>query len=110
VLEHLYNKRLSKGRSSVENAPGILKQCFRELLGMTDLHVIFVPDVIICCCLLHNVLLVQNLEEVARLVDILQQDGMLPKIDDDPVVDPGHEAPPTVDFARADIKRTELGL
>ena len=57
VLECLFNKKLSRGRSVVENVFGILKQSFRELLNITNLHVNFVPDIIICCCLLHNVLL-----------------------------------------------------
>jgi hypothetical protein len=56
VLERMFNKKLSRGRSDVENAFGILKQSFRELLDTIDLHVTFVPDIVICCCLLHNVL------------------------------------------------------
>jgi hypothetical protein len=35
--DRLYNKKLSQGRSIVENAFGILKQSFRELLHVTDL-------------------------------------------------------------------------
>jgi hypothetical protein len=110
VLERLFNKKLSRGRSVVENAFGILKQSFRELLDTTDLHVTFVPDVVVCCCLLHNVLLGQEPDEVARLLEILQRDGMLPEVDADPVEDPTHEAQPTVEFGRADEKRTELGV
>jgi hypothetical protein len=110
MLECLYNKRLSRGHSVVENALSILKQSFHELLDVINLHVTFVPDVVVCCCLLHKMLLGQNPKEVARLLDILQQDGMLPEVNDDPIVDTAHEAPPTVDFARADMKRTELGL
>jgi hypothetical protein len=110
VLEHLFNKRLSRGRSSVENAFGILKQSFREFLDVTDLHVTFVPDIVVCCCLLHNVLLGQELEEVARLLEILQQDGMIPHVDDDPAINPRHEAQPTIEFARVDMKRSELGV
>jgi hypothetical protein len=49
VLECLYNRRLSRGRSVVENAFGILKQSFKELLTIMDLHVTFVPDVVVCC-------------------------------------------------------------
>jgi hypothetical protein len=36
VLERLFNKRLSRRRSAVENAFGILKQSFRKLLDVTD--------------------------------------------------------------------------
>jgi hypothetical protein len=56
VLERLFNRKLSRGRSIIENAFGILKQSFRELLDTEDLHVAFIPDVVVCCCLLHNIL------------------------------------------------------
>ena len=94
----------------VENAFGILKQSFRELLDTTDLHVTFVPDVVVCCCLLHNVLLGQEPEEVDCLLEILQRGGSLPEVDADPVKDPAHEAQPTVEFGRANEKRTQLGV
>jgi hypothetical protein len=68
----LFNKRLSWGRNVIENAFGILKQSFQELLDVTDLYVTFVPNVIVCCCLLHNVLLGQDPIDVARLFEILQ--------------------------------------
>jgi hypothetical protein len=60
ILERLFNKRLSRGRSVIENAFGILKQSFRELFHITDLHIAFVPDVVVCCCLLYNILLGQD--------------------------------------------------
>jgi hypothetical protein len=110
VLERLFNQKLSRGRSVVENAFGILKQSFREMLDTTDLHVTFVPDVVVCCCLLYNVLLGQEPDEVVRLLEILQHDGMLPEVDSDPVEDPAHEALPTLEFGRADQKRIELGV
>jgi hypothetical protein len=110
ILERLFNRRLSRGRSVIENAFGILKQTFRELLHITDLHVAFLPDVVVCCCLLHNILLGQDPQAVARLLEILQREGMMPQIDDDPLVDPAHELPQTLEFAWADNKRVELGL
>jgi hypothetical protein len=94
VLERLFNRKLSRGRSVVENAFGILKQSFRELLDITDLHVTFVPDVVIYCCLLHNVLLGQDPQEVARLLEILQRDGLMPEIDSEAVDDPSYAPPP----------------
>jgi hypothetical protein len=110
ILERVFNKRLSRGCSVIENAFGILKQSFRELLDVTDLHVTFVPDAVVCCCLLHNVLLGQDPANVACLLEILQRDGIIPLVDDDPIVDLAHEVGPTLDFARADEKRTELGV
>ena len=87
-----------------------MKQSFRELLHITNLHVAFVPDVVVCCCLLHNILLGQDLQAVARLLEILQRQGMMPEVDDDPLVDPAHILPETFEFAWADNKRVELGL
>jgi hypothetical protein len=57
VLERLFNRNPSRGRSVVENAFEILKHSFREFLDTIDLYVTFVPDVVVCCCLLHNLLL-----------------------------------------------------
>jgi hypothetical protein len=110
VLERLFNKRLSRGRLVIKNAFGILKQSFRELLDITNLHVTFVPDVVVCCCLFHNVLLGQEPEEVARLLEILQRDGMIPHVNDDPLVDPIQEGASAMDFVRVDMKRSELGV
>jgi hypothetical protein len=110
LIERLFSKRLSRGRSVVENAFDILKQSFRELMDVTDLHVTFVPDAVVCCCLLHNVLLGQDLTDVARLLEILQRDCMIPTVDDDPEVDPNQELQPPQDFERAEEKRTQLGV
>ena len=49
----------------------------------SDLHVTFLPDVILCCVLLHNVLLEQSPEEVHRFLDILHQKGLQGPIDED---------------------------
>lgn len=57
ISEALFNKKLRKGRCVVENAFGILKNSFRELLDKSDLHITFILDVILCCAILHNVLL-----------------------------------------------------
>jgi hypothetical protein len=35
---------------------------------------------------------------------------MIEEVDDDPVVDPAHGAARPIDFQRADLKRTELGM
>ena len=52
----------------------------------------FVPDIVVCYCLLHNVLLGQEPDEVMCLLEILQRDGMIPHVDDDHVVNLAHEA------------------
>jgi hypothetical protein len=47
---------------------------------------------------------------VARLLEILQRDGLMPEIDSEAVDDPSYAAPPTVEFGRTDQKRSELGV
>ena len=76
VAEALFNKKLRKGRCVVENAFGILKQTFRELLTKFELDVVFLPDVILCCAILHNMLLGQSHEEVEHLFEVLRTEGL----------------------------------
>lgn len=85
VQELLFNRKLSRARSVVENAFGILKQTFRELHSASDLHITLLPDVVVSCCILHNLLLGQSSEEVDRLLAMLQREGMTPVVDDDPI-------------------------
>jgi hypothetical protein len=110
ILERLFNKILSRGRSVVENAFGNFTQSFRELLDVIDLHTMFVHDAMVYCCLLHNVLLGQDPGEVARLLEILQHNGMILAINDDFQVDPVQEVEPILEFAWANEKRSELGI
>ena len=55
MLEALYNEKLRMGRGVVENAFGILKATWRELLGKSELNVVYMSDVIIASAILHNV-------------------------------------------------------
>jgi hypothetical protein len=64
VVDTLFNKKLRRGRIVVENAFGILKQTFRELLVKSELQAAFLPNVITCCAILHNVFLGQSHEDV----------------------------------------------
>lgn len=80
--QRLFNRKLRIGRCVVENTFSILKGVFRELRQITETNVLVVPDLVIACCLLHNLLLGQNLEEVARLLEIVYQEGALPEVDD----------------------------
>jgi hypothetical protein len=70
-----------------------LKQTFRELLVKSDLHVVFLPDVITCCAILHNVLLGQSHDEVEHLMQVLRNEGLNGEVVDEdiepPEVDPG---------------------
>jgi hypothetical protein len=94
----------------VENAFGILKQCFRELIQISDLYMTLLPDVIVCCCFLHNLFLGETLEEVSLLLKILQREGMVPEVDDDPEVEAAPLGPPPEDFQHGAAKRTALGM
>lgn len=41
----------------------------------SDLHVTFLPDVILCCAILHNIILSQSHEQVAELLEVLRSEG-----------------------------------
>ena len=112
MADRLFNKKLRWGQCVVENAFGILKQTFRELLTKSDLIVAFLPDVILACAILHNVLLGQSHNNVENLLQVLQTEGLDGEaIDDVPGFDDGGEGMPEMVAAeRAAEKRNELGL
>ena len=93
----LFSTKLRKGRLVVEHVFGIFKQMFRELIVKSNLNVTFLPDVIVTRSLLYNLLLGQSIEEVERLLEILQNEGMVPAVDDDPIVKPPPLRPPNMD-------------
>ena len=86
LVDTLFNRKLRRDRGVVENAFGILKQTFCELLGKLDLLVTFLPDVIICCAILHNMLLGQSHQEVERLLQVLRMEGLPDQDADEAVV------------------------
>lgn len=51
----LFNNRLSKARSAVERAFGILKGKFRRLKYLDMNRIELIPTIIIACCVLHNI-------------------------------------------------------
>ncbi len=57
IFEALYNKHLSWNISDVEIFFSILKKSFWNLLLKTNLHVLFLLDVIICRCIMYNMIL-----------------------------------------------------
>jgi hypothetical protein len=75
ILKNLFNRKLRRGCCVVENAFGLLKQTFRELLGKSSLRVTFLPDVILYCAILHNVLLEQSNADVEQLLEVLRLEG-----------------------------------
>jgi hypothetical protein len=115
IAEALYNRKLRKGRCVVENAFNILKQTFRELLGKSDLSVTFLPDVITCYAILHNMLLGQLHEDVEHFMEVLRTEGLEGEVIDEeaPAPDFGPDIGGDdlgVGGGRALEKRTELGI
>ena len=114
VSEALFNKKLRRGLCIVENAFGILKQSFQELLEKSDLTITFLPDVVICCAILYNLLLRQSHTEVEDLFQVLQNEGLPAEgtYEDAGAVEGGGGAPIAEDMATAvgTQKRQELGL
>ena len=55
----------------MENAFGIFKKTFRELLGTSQLHASLVPDVVSCCCILPNLIFDRKDVVIDRLMDVL---------------------------------------
>ena len=108
VQETLFNRKLSRARLVVENAFGILKQSFRELLGASDLHITLLPDVVVCCSILHNLLLGQSSEEVDRLLEMLQREGMAPHVEDEDNPEPPGDDEPRADQEDGEAKRGML--
>ncbi len=41
----------------MKNAFGMLKKTFKILLFKSNLLILFIPDVVTCCCLLYNLIL-----------------------------------------------------
>ncbi|KAK0154265.1 Protein ALP1-like [Merluccius polli] len=84
-LQAAYNSRLTKARGVVERAFGILKTRWRAVfLKVLEVDVLFVPEVILCCTILHNICLSQG--------DVLDpEDGVDGAAGEE---DPGREAAP----------------
>jgi len=55
--EHQFNKTLSSARCTIERAFALLKGLFRRLKMLDMARLDLVPEVIVACCVLHNVCL-----------------------------------------------------
>lgn len=65
---------MKKGCSVLENAFGILKVTFQELLNKTKMHITLIPDMICACILLRNMLLNEKNVNVEVLMRCLAQE------------------------------------
>lgn len=112
LSERLFNRRLRRGRCVVENTFGILKQSFRELLVKSDLQVTFLPDVILSCAILHNILLAQSHKEVEELLEVLRNEGLDGAVvdEDGDAVDAADALRDTAAAAAGSVKRAQLGV
>lgn len=66
------------------------------------------PDVVVCCCILHNLLLSQSAEEVDYLLAILQGEGMARAIDDNSIIECPLQGRPHQDQIGMNQKRADL--
>lgn len=62
----------------------------------------------VCCSILHNLLLGQSADKVDRLLAMLQREGMAPADDEDPIQERPPEDDPVLDKVHGEHKRGKL--
>ena len=77
--EAWFNRKHSSTRMSVERGFGILKARFKEIGTKSCLKLDFLPTVVHCCCVLHNILLASK----DRTLDQILIECHLPAMDED---------------------------
>ena len=83
-IQRKYNRKLSQTRYVIENTFCLLKQRFRRLKCL-DVKVKRMPDIIIACCVVHNITMQFAEEEAALLAEGLEiprtvHDPLLPNL------------------------------
>ena len=73
-----FNRKHSSTRMSMERGFGILKARFKEIGTKTSLKLDFIPTVVHCCCVLHNILLASK----DRTLDEILVDYQLPPMNE----------------------------
>ena len=76
--EAWFNTKHSSTRMSVERGFGILKARFKEIGSKSSLKLDFLPTVVHCCCVLHNILLASK----DRTLDQILVECNLPPMDE----------------------------
>jgi len=71
ILEALYDKQLSCDKI-VENNFGILEKTLCELMIKFNLNMHFFPNVVICCCMLHNIIINEKYINIDELMQQLE--------------------------------------
>lgn len=72
-----FNRKYSATQMNVERAYGIFKARFKEIGTKSSLKLEFLPTVVHCCCVLHNILLASK----DRTLDQILEDCHLPPMD-----------------------------
>ncbi len=57
LFDKLFNKQFNHAKVIIENSFGILKKIIQELLIKSNLDVHFLPNVVIYCYILHNMIM-----------------------------------------------------
>lgn len=73
VGEEFDNKCHQKGRSVIENAFCLMKENKSKMLDKTNLHIIIVPNIFNCCCILHNLTIKKDRENIKELMHRLHR-------------------------------------
>ena len=68
------------------------------------------PDVVIYCCLLHNLLFGQSPKVVEHLLDVLRQEGMVPEVMDNNVNVKDRGGMPAIGYDPPKEKRQALEM
>ena len=76
--EAWFNRKHSSTRMSVERGFGILKARFKEIGTTSSMKLNFLPTVVYCCCVIHNILLASK----DRTLDQILIDCNLPPMDE----------------------------
>ena len=105
--EEWFNRKHSSTRMSVERGFGILKARFKEIGTKSSLKLDFLPIVVHCCCVLHNILLASK----ERTLDQILVDCQLAPMDDNDMTqrdeDDGFQPPMPMGLVSEDMALLE---
>lgn len=97
--ERVFNTRLSAARSAIERAFALLKSRFRRLKYLDMTNTVHIPEVIIACCILHNICLRNG--DLVDIDDDVNDDSM-------DAMDTGSNEAPVQQRQAAVMKRLQI--
>eukprot|EP01018_Ginkgo_biloba_P036896 Gb_03106 [translate_table: standard] len=87
-----YNEKHAIGRLHIKQAFGILKRIFTILRGTINQKVSFIPELVFCCCILHNIVLSKSEVDVNVLLqEIIEEESVDAVTEDYQVVREGDD-------------------